>query len=133
MVAYRTAPDWVVTTERHRQAKARPILFWLCRAAHGQHGYVIVSLVGANQQSHDSVADSMGLVGRNRGAQLLQADVQRVISAFDEAVGIEEQHGAWRETDCGGSAPCSRLNAKGQGGFEFDEGSRPAGPGKHRR
>jgi hypothetical protein len=28
--------------------KARPIAFWPCRAAHGQHGYVIVSLVGAN-------------------------------------------------------------------------------------
>jgi hypothetical protein len=113
--------------------KARPIVFWLCRAAHGQDGDVIVSRVGANKQSHDSVADSNGLVGRNRGTQLLQADVQRVIAAFDEAVGIEEQDGAWRQTDCGGSAARSRLNAKGQGGFEFDEGGRPGGPGKHGR
>jgi hypothetical protein len=79
------------------------------------------------------VADSKRLVGRNRGAQLLQADVQRVISAFDKAVGIEEQHGAWRQTDGSGSAACFRLNTKGQAGFEFDEGGRPGGSGEHGR
>ena len=77
------------------------------------------------------MTDGKRFVGSNRGAQLLQPDVQRVISPFDEAVGVEEQHGAWRQTDCGGLAADPRLNAERQGGFQFDEVGRPAGPGKH--
>jgi hypothetical protein len=60
-------------------------------AAHGEGGDVVLRLALADEVGHDRVARGRRFLRHDRGTKTLEPDVERLVAAFYEAVGVEEE------------------------------------------
>src|SRR5256885_370815 len=58
-----------------------------------QEGDVVLGGMGADHPDHEVAADPVGGVQGERASELVEADVEDAVAAFDKAVGVEHEQG----------------------------------------